>query len=140
MFNQATLVGNAGKDPELRYTQGGTAIAKFSLATSYGLKKPDGTWENKTTWHNIVVFGKMAEGIASRIRKGDPVLVVGRIENDEWTGQDGQKRRTTQIIADTLRGLGPKRDPATPAAGRPTNPVAEPTAAHYEAADSDVPF
>lgn len=140
MFNQATLVGNAGKDPELRYTQGGTAIAKFSLATSYGLKKPDGTWENKTTWHNIVVFGKMAEGTASRIRKGDPVLVVGRIENDEWTGQDGQKRRTTQIIADTLRCMGPKRDTAAPPAGRPTNPVAEPMAAHYEASDSDVPF
>lgn len=103
------LVGNAGKDAELRCTAGGTSVASFSLATSEKMKE-DGVWKDKTTWHNIVCWGRTAEIAAEFVCKGKLVLVEGTISNS-YHEKDGINHMKTEITADVLRLLsgGPKR-------------------------------
>lgn len=103
-INEATLVGKLGRDPELRYASSGTAICSFSMATDYRYKK-DGEWNSKTTWHNIVIFGKDAENLGQSLAKGDTVFVRGRIEEETWETNDGERRRATKIYANEIYAL-----------------------------------
>ena len=91
-INKAILIGRLGKDPEMKYTPSGTAVASFSLATNYSVKDEDGNFTDKTDWHNIVVFGRRAEFAGEYLGKGRLVYVEGRIQTRSWEDQNGNKR------------------------------------------------
>lgn len=97
MSNHITVSGKVGQEPELRYTPGGMAVLTFSVADTYG--KDD---KKKTTWHNITVFGKLAENTANTIAKGSTVIIAGRYEQDEFTKKDGTKGKSVKLIADEV--------------------------------------
>ncbi len=105
--NKVILIGNLGKDPELRYSQGGTAVANFSLATTERQKK-EGEWVDHTEWHNIVVFGKTAENCSNYLSKGSSCYVEGRIQTRKWQDKSGNDRWTTEIVAFNVQFLGGK--------------------------------
>jgi len=107
--NKVILVGNLGRDPELRYTQGGQAVANFSLATTENFSTRDGQRQERTEWHRIVVWGKTAENCAQYLAKGRSVYIEGRIQTREWEDKEGQKQRTTEVVAQTVQFLGGPR-------------------------------
>jgi single-strand DNA-binding protein len=102
--NRVILVGNLGRDPEIRYTQGGEAIANFSLATSEKWTGKDGNKQEKTQWHRVEVFGKAAKVVQDYCQKGKQLYVEGKVEYDEWIDKDGNKRNTTKIKVDGFSG------------------------------------
>lgn len=107
--NKAILIGNLGRDPELKYTPDGTAICTFAIATSRTWNDKDGNRQEKTDWHNIKLFRRQAEVANEYLKKGRPVYIEGRIETRSWE-QDGQKRYMTEIIAEKMQFLGSRRD------------------------------
>ena len=109
-INKVILVGNLGNDPETKYSQGGMAITKVSLATTSVRKDRDGQNQEKTEWHRVTFFGKLGEIAGEYLRKGSQVYVEGRITYSEMTGDDGQKRYFTDIIADEMQMLGGRGD------------------------------
>jgi len=104
-FNKVILIGNLGADPETRYTQSGTAVCKFSLATSRKFNGKDGQKQEKTEWHRIVAWGKLAEICSQYLSKGRQVMIEGRIEYGSYD-KDGVKHYTTDIIAENMQMLG----------------------------------
>ena len=108
--NKAILIGNLGRDPEIRYTQDGRAVVNFSLATSFEWKdKATGEKRDKTEWHRIVAFGKLGEICGEYLTKGKQVYIEGRLQTRSWE-QEGVTKYTTEIIAENMRMLGSKRD------------------------------
>jgi single-strand DNA-binding protein len=107
--NKAILIGNLGRDPELRYTQNGQAVVNFTLATSENWTDKSGERMERTEWHRIVVWGKVGELCAQYLSKGRTVYVEGRIQTREWEDKDGNKRYTTEINAQTVQFLGGPR-------------------------------
>lgn len=105
-LNKVMLIGNAGRDPELRYMANGTAQSSFSLAVSRGIRKDDGTWDNETDWFNVVVWGERAEKLGERVTKGQQVYVEGRLSIRSWDGDDGKKQYRTEVIANSVLALG----------------------------------
>jgi single-strand DNA-binding protein len=95
--NRVILIGNLGRDPEIRYTQGGEPIANFSLATNEAWTDRSGQKQERTEWHRVEVFGKAAQVVRDYLSKGRQVYVEGSIRYDEWTDKDGNKRNTTKI-------------------------------------------
>ncbi|MBT6431665.1 MAG: single-stranded DNA-binding protein [Deltaproteobacteria bacterium] len=108
--NKVILVGNLGKDPEVRYTASGNAVAQFSLATSSNWKDKTGQRQDKTEWHQIVVWGKQAEFCGEYLAKGRQIYLEGRIEYRTWNDKEGNKRYTTEIIANEIRFVGSRGD------------------------------
>jgi len=108
--NKAIIVGNIGKDPQLSYTTNNTAILKFSVATTNRWKDQEGEFQEKTNWHNIIVFGKRAEKLNELLQKGTPVYVEGRIQNDVVEKEEGQRRYFSSIIASIVNVLSKKSD------------------------------
>ena len=107
--NKVILIGNLGKKPELRYTPGGQAVAQFNIATNERWGGKDGQpAHERTEWHRIVVWGRTAENCAQYLDKGRSVYVEGRLQTREWTDKEGQKKYTTEIIAQTVQFLGGK--------------------------------
>ena len=105
--NKVILVGNLGKDPELKYTPQGTAVAKFSLATSEKYKDKAGEWQERTEWHNLVAWARTAEVAAEYLKKGSSVFIEGRLRTDSWDDKEtGQKKYRTEIIVNELVMLG----------------------------------
>jgi len=105
--NKAILIGNLGRDPELRYTASGQPVTNFSIATTESWNKKDGSGrEEKTEWHRIVAWGRTAELCAQYLSKGRTVYVEGRLQTREWENRDGQKQRTTEIVANTVQFIG----------------------------------
>ncbi len=105
--NKVILIGNLGRDPELRYTQSGQAVANFSLATTERFGGRDGGEQREQTeWHRIVTWGKTAENCAQYLSKGRSVYVEGRIQTRDWEDKDGNKRSTTEIVAQRVQFLG----------------------------------
>ncbi|QNN46025.1 single-stranded DNA-binding protein [Thermomonas brevis] len=104
--NKVILVGNLGNDPEVKYTQGGMAVTRISLATTSVRKDRDGNQQESTQWHRVVFFGKLAEIAGEYLKKGRQVYVEGEIRYDKFTGQDGQERYTTDIVANEMQMLG----------------------------------
>lgn len=108
-LNKVMLIGNLGKDPELRHTPAGTAVATFSIATSERFKsKQTNEWEEKTEWHNIVLWSKLAETAGQYLSKGKTVYIEGRLQTRKWQDRDGNTRYTTEIVGDTMKMLSPK--------------------------------
>ena len=104
--NKVILVGNLGRDPELRYTQGGQAVANFTVATNERWTDKDGSNQERTEWHRIVVWGKQAENCAQYLQKGRSVYVEGRLQTRDWEDREGNKRTTTEIVAQAVQFLG----------------------------------
>ncbi|MBI1910748.1 MAG: single-stranded DNA-binding protein [Deltaproteobacteria bacterium] len=104
--NKVILVGNLGADPEIRYTPNGTAVANFRIATSETRANKDGQKETKTEWHRIVTFGKLAEICGEYLSKGKQVYIEGKIQTRSWDDRDGNKKYTTEILANTMQMLG----------------------------------
>lgn len=108
-INKAIILGRLGKDPEMRYAPSGTAIATFSVATN-SRQKADGEWVDKTDWHNILAFGKLAEFAGEYLSKGKLIYLEGRIQTSSWEDQQGQKKYKTEIVVSELQMIGSKSD------------------------------
>jgi single-strand DNA-binding protein len=104
--NKVILVGNVGRDPELRYTQGGQPVASFSIATNERFKDKEGNWKDRTEWHRIVAWARLAEICGEYLRKGSQVYVEGRIQTRDWEDKEGNKRQTTEVVALSMQMLG----------------------------------
>ena len=160
-INKVILVGNLGNDPETRYTQGGMAITRISLATTSVRKDKDGNQQERTEWHRVVFFGKLGEIAGEYLRKGSSVYVEGSLRYDKYTGQDGQEKYSTDIIADEMQMLGgregggggsgggdrparaPRQDYGNQGGGgqrRPSPAPASQPASMDDFADDDIPF
>ena len=122
--NKVILIGNLGRDPELRYTPGGQAVASFSIATTENFTRKSGEREERTEWHRIVAWGRTAELCAQYLAKGRSVYIEGRLTTREWENKEGQKQRTTEIVAQTVQFLGPRGagGGAAPGPGREGGP------------------
>jgi single-strand DNA-binding protein len=103
--NKAILIGNLGKDPELRYTPGGSAVASFSFATGERYNDRNGQTQKRTSWHNIVAWGKLAELANQYLKKGSSAYIEGRIQYRSWDDRDGNKRYRTEIVANSIEFL-----------------------------------
>ena len=104
--NKAILVGNLGRDAEMRFTAGGTPVATVSLATTERFTDREGQKKEETEWHRVVIWGKTAESLHEYLTKGKQIYVEGRIQTREWTNKEGQKVKTTEIRADRIVLLG----------------------------------
>ena len=108
MVNKAILIGRLGKDPEVRYTPDGTMVTNFNLATDEQWKDKNGEKVQKTEWHKIVTFGKLAEICGNYLVKGKMIFIEGKIQTRSWDDKDGVKRYTTEIIANNMQMLDSK--------------------------------
>jgi single-strand DNA-binding protein len=151
--NKVILIGNLGKDPEIRYTQGGEPIANFSLATNEVWTDKSGQKQERVAWHRVEVFGKAAQVVRDYLTKGRPVYLEGSIRYDEWTDKDGNKRNTTKIHVGGPNskvvllgsrgeggggGGGPRGGGASGGAGGGEGQAPPPD--DFQASDDDVPF
>ena len=117
-LNKVMLIGNLGKDPEVRYTQSGTAVASFSVATSEKFKNKSGEWEERTEWHNITLWGRLAEIAGEYLAKGKTVFIEGRLQTRKWQDRDGNDRYTTEVVGDKMQMLGGKGERSGGSSGR----------------------
>lgn len=125
-LNRAQIIGNLTRDPELRTTQSGQSVVSFGVATNRRYTGKDGQQQEQTEFHNVVAWAKLAEIISQYLGKGRKVFIEGRLQTREWQGQDGNTRRTTEIVADNMIMLD--RGGSAPAAAAP-RPAAAPAAA-----------
>src|SRR5882672_7675236 len=109
--NKVILVGNLGKDPEVKYTPSGVPVAKFSIATNERFKDKSGEWQDRTEWHNIVAWQRLAEIIGEYVKKGSKVYIEGKLQTSSWEDkQSGEKKYRTEIVAQELVLLGGRGD------------------------------
>jgi single-strand DNA-binding protein len=142
--NKVILIGNAGKDPEIRYAPSGDAVVNLSIATTEKWKDKSGQPQEKTEWHNLVFFGRVAEIVNEYVTKGTSIYVEGKLQTRKWQGSDGQDRYTTEINVRelTLLGSRPTEGGAPAAKSQPTQRKAAPSKAAAPAGDfdDDIPF
>ncbi len=134
--NKVILIGNLGKDPELRYLPSGQAVVKFPLATGARWKDKDGQLQERTDWHNIVAFGRQGEVCNEYLKKGSPVYIEGRIQTRSWEDKDGNKKYMTEIVAQSINLLGRKGEPEEEVPEKVEEPLVEET----KTEDEDLPF
>lgn len=116
-LNKVILIGRLGADPDVRYTQSGLPVVRFNLATNERVPAGEGNWEDRTEWHRIVVFGKIAENCANYLSKGRLVYVEGRLRTNQWEDAQGVRRYTTEIMATDVGFLDSGRDAPVQAEG-----------------------
>ena len=104
--NKVILIGNLGRDPETRYTTGGDAVTNLRIATTDTWKDKAGEKQEKTEWHTVVLFGRLAEIAGEYLKKGRPVYIEGRLQTRKWTDKEGVEKYTTEIVADSMQLLG----------------------------------
>lgn len=158
-INKVILIGNLGRDPEIRYTaDGNTAICTVTLATSRRYKDSQGQLQEETEWHRVVMFGRQAEVAGQYLHKGSSVYIEGRLRTRKYTGKDGIERYATEIISETMQFLGGRpnggtnqssgedngfespRRPAPAQHAAPTQPAASPAQSAGDINEDDVPF
>jgi single-strand DNA-binding protein len=144
-LNKVMLIGNLGRDPEIRYTTDGTPVANFSLATSENWTDKNGTRQEHTEWHSIVAWKQLADICKKYLSKGRQVYIEGRIQTREWNDREGNKRRTTEVVATQMVLLG-SRTQSTDTGVQPmetatrTTPEQEDSFDDIGITDSDIPF
>ena len=162
--NKVILIGNLGKDPEVKFTPSGTPVAKLTLATNERYKDKDGQWQDRTEWHNVVLWQRLAEIAGEYLKKGRPVYVEGRLKTRKWTDKDGAEKYTTEIIATEMQLLGGREGmgggdaeggggygrepsegqgrsaPSAPAARAPAQKPAAKSSTGFDDMDDDIPF
>lgn len=145
--NKVILIGNLGKDPEIKYTPSGVPVAKFSLATNERYKDKSGEWQDRTEWHNIVAWQRLAEIAGEYVKKGSKIYIEGRLQTSSWEDkQSGEKKYRTEIIASDLVLLGGRSEGdgegRARAAAAMDQRAPHPEEASQEAGitDEDIPF
>jgi single-strand DNA-binding protein len=147
--NKVILVGNLGKDPEVRYSPNGNAVANITLATSEQWKdRNSGEQQEKTEWHRVVFFNRLAEIVGEYLKKGSQVYIEGKLQTRKWQGQDGQDRYTTEVVANEMQMLGGRQgggggdqwSSSKPASGGQQNSPAAEGGGDIGDFDDDVPF
>ena len=149
--NKVLLLGNVGKDPEIRSTAGGMTIATFSLATADRQKDQQGNWQDKTDWHNLVAFGRTAEIVRDYVKKGTQLFIEGKIQTRSWDDKEsGQKRYRTEILVNEMSLLGGRGEGSSSGGGGgysrsntssfDQRPAAEPDYTDQGITDDDIPF
>src|SRR5579863_8241379 len=150
--NKVILLGNVGKDPEMRSTGGGTLVANFTLATTDRQKDPQGNWQDRTEWHNLVAFTRLAEIVRDYVKKGSKLYIEGKIQTRSWDDKEtGAKRYRTEILVNDLSLLSSREDGGSGGAysrgaGVSSNLDQRPQASHddfaqqAEISDDDIPF
>ena len=134
MINKAILIGNLGGDPEVRYTQTGTAVANFTVATTEKWKDQSGEQKEQTEWHRVVAFKRLGEICGEYLSKGSKVYIEGKIQTRQWDDKEGKKRYTTEIVAREMKMLSSKNEAGGGGGEYEQPPLAEPTMGE------DVPF
>ena len=145
MVNRVFLVGRLGRDPEQRFTASGTAVTNFSLATDERWKDQSGERQTRTEWHQIVVWGRLAEICNQYLNKGKLVFIEGRLQTREWDDRDGNKRRTTEVVASEMRMLGSRTEEqgfreSEPAVEAGAQAEGSGSQGEVEISDDDIPF
>jgi single-strand DNA-binding protein len=155
--NKVILMGNLGKDPEVRFMPNGDAVCNFSIATTDTWKDKSGEKQERTEWHNIVMYRKLAEIAGEYLKKGRPVFIEGRLQTRKWQTKEGQDRYTTEIIADSMQMLGGRDSSASSgSASASSQPAAQnhdefnqapqrtsnvaPAATNFDDFEDDIPF
>lgn len=150
-INKVILIGNLGKDPEVRYTPDNSAITNITLATTYTWKdKQSGEKKEETEWHRVAFFGRLAEIAGEYLKKGSPVYVEGRLRTRKWQDKEGKDRYMTEIVADTMKMLGSRSgmgggesaergERSAPAAATGGAPAAK-SGARFDDFEDDIPF
>ena len=145
-LNKVMIIGNLGRDPEMRYTPSGQAVTQFTVAVNRSYKGQDGAWQEETEWFRIVAWAQLAERTAENLRKGMKVYVEGRLQTRQWEDQQGQKRYTTELIANQVTNLDrrPREEgeggfaPPFPTEARPAGASPVRREAQHEDAPSDL--
>lgn len=141
-LNKVMLIGNLGKDPELRHTASGMAVATFSIATSERFRnKQTNEWEKKTEWHNIVLWDKQATLAGQYLTKGSTIYVEGKLQTRKWQDKSGNDRYSTEIVGNTIEFLSTKGDVARTSSGE--TPFASSSTTGYDEQpiqEDDIPF
>ena len=136
--NKAIILGNLGQDPEVRYSQGGKALCNLSIATSEKWKDKDsGEDQERTEWHRIVAFGRLAEVMGEHLHKGSQVYIEGKIQTRKWQDRDGNDRYTTEIVANDMQMLGSRQGGNPQSGGAQQNRQEEQPQEEF---DDDIPF
>ena len=148
--NKVTLIGNLGNDPEVRYSGNGNAVANVSLATAESWRDKDsGEQQERTEWHRVVFFGRLAEIVSEYLHKGSLIYVEGRLQTNKWQDKEGNDRYTTQIVANEMQMLGgrggtsnnkepaPESDDTVDSSPKKSEPIAKSPADDF---DEDIPF
>lgn len=161
--NKVILVGNLGRDPEMRYMPSGDALASFSIATTDTWKDKSGQRQERTEWHRISMFGKQAEIAGQYLKKGSSVYIEGRLQTRKWTDKEGHERNTTEVVADRMQMLGgrsgggnafemmddgddmsspapARQQPSREQAGSNARPAATGSGSGFDDFDDDIPF
>ncbi|HMM84611.1 MAG: single-stranded DNA-binding protein [Gammaproteobacteria bacterium] len=152
--NKVILIGNLGKDPEVRYTPSGAAVCNLRIATTRNWKNRDsGERQEETEWHSVVLYDRQAEVAGEYLRKGRPVYIEGRLKTRKWQDKDGNDRYTTEIVAETMQLLGGREGmggddaggaaaaaPRSAPAARPTPKPAPKSSTGFDDMDDDIPF
>lgn len=133
--NKVILVGNLGRDPEVRYTKSGQAVASFSIATSEKWTGKDGNREERTEWHRITAWGKLGEICGEYLSKGKQVYIEGKLQTREWEDKDGNKRQTTEVVANNMVMLSQAGGAQGGSGG-----YSEPSGGPDDFEDDDIPF
>lgn len=128
-LNKVQLIGHLGADPESRFTTSGSAVANLTLATNESWRSAEGDTKEKTEWHRVVIFGKMAETAAEYMKKGQLVYIEGRLQTRSWEDKDNIKRYTTEVLCDNFTMLGRKGDGGS-----------SPSSSKESEQDDDLPF
>ncbi len=148
--NKVTLIGNLGNDPEVRYSGNGNAVANVSLATAESWRDKDsGEQQERTEWHRVVFFGRLAEIVSEYLHKGSQIYIEGRLQTNKWQDKEGNDRYTTQIVANEMQMLGgrggtsnnkepvPEPDDTVDSSPKKSQPIAKSPADDF---DEDIPF
>ncbi len=117
MVNRVILIGNLGQDPEVRRLENGAAVAKLRLATNENYKDKSGQWQTSTEWHDVVAWRTLAERAESQLTKGAQIYVEGKLTHRVWEDQDGNKRKTTEVVANYFRMIGGRREDSSGSGG-----------------------
>ena len=136
-LNKVILIGNLGQDPEARFTPQGTAVTNLSIATNESWKDQSGEMQDRTEWHRVVMYGRMAETAAEYMKKGQMVYVEGRLHTREWEDQNQIKRKTTEIRCDNFTMLGRRSDAPI---GQSQGDMSPSPSAPNSEVDDDLPF
>ena len=142
-FNKITLVGNLGRDPELRYTPQGTPVCSFTMATNERRKDKVGETQDVTTWFRVTLWGRQAETASQYLTKGRPVYIEGRLRLEEWTDKDGKQRFTLEVHATDMQFIGSRGDEGASGSSRGGHDTGGSTKggpAEADVSDDDIPF
>ena len=143
-FNRIILVGNLGRDPELRYTAQGTPVCTFTMATNDRRKDRNGEMQDQTTWFRVTLWNRQAENASQYLHKGKPVYIEGRLRVEEFTDREGRQRQSLEVTATDMQFIGSRQDDAgverSASASASSSPAAAAPAEPADLSDDDIPF